>query len=108
MLIDLERERCMNILSEIYAHCNKRDKELALELGYIVMQWFDRLSVFEKNHNEKVGETIEIKKLIDDNTKLFQENNKLIADIEKMKNIIDKQIPIFKKNIENINKKLNI
>lgn len=101
MLSLKELDRCIDILAQLNVDANTEEKELLLEIGFILKQEYDTVKNIEKSseNNTKNGK-INTKHLLDDNVQLFNENRKLIEQNKQLKKIIDQTIP-------NINEKIN-
>ena len=101
--------KCIDILAELNANTlENKNKMLLLELGYIIKQELDLVEKWE-NENKNIGRpSIEVKKLIEDNTQLCHENQKLTETISTLKQLIDEEIPKIKKQINTITSKHNV
>lgn len=104
-----ELSRCMEILSQLNASTYiRRDKQLILELGYIIKQEFDLARKLDNVARNRNGRNIDVNKLMEDNRQLFQENEKLINDINKLKDILYEKIPSIQEDIQKIGSKFDL
>lgn len=91
--------RCIDILSELNANAtSRRDRELILEVGYILKQEYDIIKEWENSQNRdssKKGVKLDANKLLEDNIQLCKENATLLKDVAKMKDIIESKIPLI-------------
>ena len=95
--------RCIDILAELNADIqNRKDKELLLELGYIIKQELDTI-----NRTPIRDEVFDINKLLEDNSQLYNENKKLIECAERMRNTVERVIPNIQNKIGEINFKFD-
>ena len=94
MIDGKDLNRCIDILSELNASItSKKDKQLILELGYIIKQELDLVKAWESSHNEQAlrigGQPIDINKLLEDNAQLYKENETLLKNLKKLNDIIE-------------------
>jgi hypothetical protein len=103
-----ELNRCIDLLAELSAEANSRQKRLILEIGYILKQELDVVNAWDASQrSDRRNPQIDIKKLLEDNTQLFNENQKLMALNLKMKEVIDKKIPSVETAIKGVNDKFD-
>ena len=106
-----ELNRCIDLLAELSAEANSRQKRLILEVGYILKQELDVVNAWDASQrsDRERGrhQMIDVKKLLEDNTQLFNENKKLMELNLKMKEVIDKKIPLVETAIKGVNDKFD-
>lgn len=100
MLTTKELDRCIDILAMLNIDANSAERELLLEIGYILKHEYDVVANIEHSseRNTKKG-NLDSKKLLDDNVQLFNENRKLIENNKQLKKIIDETIPQIDRQI---------
>lgn len=77
--------RCLNILSELNARIPiQYDKNLILEIGYIIKEELNRIELENK---------LDIKKLWQDNVALAKDNDTLHKTVQHLTSIINEKIP---------------
>ena len=77
--------RCLNILSELNARIPiQYDKNLILEMGYIIKEELNRIELENK---------LDIKKLWQDNVALAKDNDTLHKTVQHLTSIINEKIP---------------
>ena len=111
-MIDAKKlNRCIDLLAELSAEANSRQKRLILEVGYILKQELDVVNAWDASQRSERErgrhQQIDVKKLLEDNTQLFNENKKLMELNLKMKEVIDKKIPLVETAIKGVNDKFD-
>lgn len=111
MITAKDLSHCIDNLAEINACLgsgNSALKRLVLEVGYILKQELDTVSVWDAQFkgDKFKGHNIDVKKLMEDNTQLFNENQRLQAANLKLKEVIDQKIPRVENAIQHINEKV--
>ncbi len=108
MIDEKTLNKCIENLAEINANLSSSAlRRLVLEVGYILKQELDNVSVWNQQFqgDKFKGHQIDIKKLMEDNTQLFNENRKLHELNMKLKEVIDQRIPKVEHAINGINSK---
>jgi hypothetical protein len=104
-----ELNRCIDLLAELSAEANSRQKRLILEIGYILKQELDVVNAWDASQRSERErgrhQQIDVKKLLEDNTQLFNENQKLMELNLKMKDVIENRIPSVETSIKVVNDK---
>ena len=112
MIDGKDLSRCIDILSELNASITSRkDKQLILELGYIIKQELDLVKAWENSHNEQAlrrgGQPIDINKLLEDNAQLYKENETLLKNLKKLNDIIEIKLPMVQEDLSVIGQKFD-
>jgi hypothetical protein len=112
MISASDLNRCINILAQLNANTNnRRDRNLILELGYIIKQELDLVNEWNSKHYEQSkilgNKAIDVDKLLEDNAQLYKENETLLKNLEKMKNMIESKIPSIQEDLSLINQKFD-
>lgn len=109
MISAKDLNRCIDILAELNVNAPQSDKRLLLEVGYILKQELDNVNAWDAsqvaNRDRGRHQTIDVKKLLEDNTQLFNENKKLLEMNSKLKEVIEQRIPHVEQSIGVVNSK---
>ena len=111
MIDKRDLNRCMDILAKLHANTQSNgDKQLLLELGYIIKQELDLVNAWEESHNKQARgrEQIDVSKLLEDNAQLYKENQTLIGNLDTMRKLIEDKIPSIEDNLHIIGNKFNV
>ena len=86
--------RCLNILSELNARIPiQYDKNLILEIGYIIKEELNRIELENK---------LDIKKLWQDNVALAKDNDTLHKTVQHLTSIINEKIPSINETLNTL------
>lgn len=86
--------RCLNILSELNARIPiQYDKNLILEVGYIIKEELNRIELENK---------LDIKKLWQDNVALAKDNDTLHKTVQHLTSIINEKIPSINETLNTL------
>lgn len=111
MIDGKDLNRCIDILSELNANAaSRKEKQLILELGYIIKQELDLVNLWEQNHNNSIRgrERIDVNKLLEDNAQLYKENQTLLKNFDKLKAIIETKLPSIQTDLTEIKNEFNV
>lgn len=111
MINGKDLSRCIDILSELNANAASRhEKQLILELGYIIKQELDLVNSWEQSHNKPIRgiERIDINKLLEDNAQLYKENQTLLKNLDQLKAIIETKLPSIQTDLVEVKNKFNV
>lgn len=111
MINGKDLNRCIDILSELNANAaSRKEKQLILELGYIIKQELDLVNLWEQNHNNSIRgrERIDINKLLEDNAQLYKENQTLLKNLDKLKTMIETKLPSIQTDLTEIKNEFNV
>jgi len=111
MISEKDLNRCIDILAELNAKDDGRNKKLLLEIGYILKTELNNVSAWNRSvegqrQRGRGYENIDVKKLLEDNTQLFNENHKLQQLNLKLKEALDERIAEIERRIENTNSRI--
>ena len=111
MINSKDLTRCMDNLAKLHANASSRnDRNLILEIGYIIKQELDLVKTWENSHSnsaEAMRQPIDTKKLLEDNTQLYKENEKLVKSIKTLEQIINSKIPSINNDLGQIKSKFD-
>lgn len=86
--------RCLNILSELNARIPiQYDKNLILEMGYIIKEELNQIELENK---------LDIKKLWEDNVALAKDNDTLHKTVQHLTSIINEKIPSINETLNTL------
>lgn len=101
MISENDLNRCLEILATLSTTSTRNDRQLLLEMGYIIKQELENVQAWNKTNNPRErGRNIDVNKLLADNTQLYKENQTLIETVGKLKDIIDHKIPQLENHLE--------
>lgn len=103
-------KKCIDILSELNAYAKTTaQKELILELGYIIKQELDLVTLWDNNNkNARNTGTFDQQKLLEDNAQLYKDNEALLKTVKNLNQIIENMLPYIQGNIENIKQRFDL
>lgn len=94
--------KCIANLAQLSATSTRSDRQLLLEIGYILKQEIDHQEAWNQANNTRGGgvKQIDIQKLLEDNSQLYKENQTLISSVAKLKDIIEHKMPQIQNYLE--------
>ncbi len=110
MINEEDLNKCIENLARLSTTSTRSDRQLLLEIGYILKQELDNVKAWNSSHKngQRRNEQIDVKKLLEDNTQLFKENQTLLSAVANMKDVIEHQLPNINEELVEIDSKFDL
>jgi tRNA 2-selenouridine synthase SelU len=113
MLSSLELKNCIELLCEIDSLAKNNNITLKLlEIGYILKKEFNNVSLIENmksdvNSRVENMDSINIKRLLEDNIQLFNEKERALKQNKELVNVIESKLKIYESKANLIEAKMS-